>query len=82
MSAMAVGDRYEDPLSAALRPPPDETPDERDARVLAARLAKERSRAIDERLAEDRKALERKKMSVKVLLLGARVVCSASGMIA
>lgn len=59
-----------DPLSAAMRPPEDETPEQRDARLNAEKEAKMISENIDEMLRKD--GLERKKAKaeVNVLLLG------------
>ncbi|KAH7922783.1 hypothetical protein BV22DRAFT_986358, partial [Leucogyrophana mollusca] len=56
-----------DPLSAALRPPPNESPAEREKRLLEESEAKRVSDSIDEMLrAEKKKA----KPEVKILLLG------------
>lgn len=74
LTTISQPDRFEDPLSRALRPPPDETPEQREERMDAQRLAKERSRRIDERIAEDRRAYERKRHAVKILLLGASAI--------
>lgn len=60
----------DDPLSHVLRPPPDESPDARAQRIAQEEDAVKRSRAIDEQLANDRKAFEERKRAVKVLLLG------------
>ncbi|KAJ6535107.1 G-protein alpha subunit [Mycena capillaripes] len=59
-----------DPLNAGLQPPPNETEEEKIARLEAALKATRVSRAIDVGLAESKKALERKKRAVKILLLG------------
>ncbi|KAJ7187293.1 G-protein alpha subunit [Mycena filopes] len=59
-----------DPLSFGLQPPSDESDEDRAARLEAAREAARVSRTIDVSLAEGRKALERKKRAVKILLLG------------
>ena len=58
-----------DPFSAALRPPPDETPEQREHRLRAEEEARKRSENIDAMLRHDRKRSARKK-TVKVLLLG------------
>ncbi|KAI0673991.1 G-alpha-domain-containing protein [Trametes maxima] len=58
-----------DPLAAALLPPADETPDQRDARLQREDDAKKRSENIDRMLRHDEKRSRRKK-TVKVLLLG------------
>lgn len=58
-----------DPLSAAIAPPPDETPEERERRLRAEEEARRRSESIDRMLKEGERAQRRKK-TVKVLLLG------------
>ncbi|KAJ2970799.1 hypothetical protein NUW54_g12649 [Trametes sanguinea] len=58
-----------DPLAAALLPPADETPDQREARLRQEEEAKKRSENIDKMLKHDEKSRRRKK-TVKVLLLG------------
>ncbi|KAJ7633789.1 G-alpha-domain-containing protein [Mycena polygramma] len=59
-----------DPLNAGLAPPANENEEERAARLEAAREATRVSRAIDAGLAETKRAMERKKRAVKILLLG------------
>ncbi|KAF9245622.1 G-protein alpha subunit-domain-containing protein [Melanogaster broomeanus] len=56
-----------DPLSAALQPPPNETPSDRDRRLFAELEAKRVSDGIDEMLRQESKE---KKPEVKILLLG------------
>ena len=63
-------DRQDDPLAKILQPPPDETPDERIRREQEQREATRVSLEIDEGIQQDRKAFERRKKAVKVLLLG------------
>ncbi|KAJ7735718.1 guanine nucleotide binding protein, alpha subunit [Mycena metata] len=58
-----------DPLTLALQPPPDETPEAREARLQRERDAKKRSDLIDEELNRQRNA-EKSVRSVKILLLG------------
>ncbi|KIJ66476.1 hypothetical protein HYDPIDRAFT_109520 [Hydnomerulius pinastri MD-312] len=58
-----------DPLSAALQPPPNETPGDRDRRLFAELEAKRVSDGIDEMLRQERKD-RRMKPEVKILLLG------------
>lgn len=59
----------EDPLAKAIAPPPDETPAQREERLVAEKEAKQRSDAIDEELR--RSSLDKKNQKpVKVLLLG------------
>lgn len=65
----------DDPLAKALAPPPDETPEQRDARVKTEKEAQLRSDAIDEEINRQRVA-EKKSHSVRVLLLGDRRFCS------
>jgi guanine nucleotide-binding protein alpha-1 subunit len=68
---MTYLERYDDPLSLVLRPPPNETPEEQTRRVDAQQEALRVSREIDAVLAEDKKAFERKRKATKLLLLGA-----------
>ncbi|KAH9913679.1 G-alpha-domain-containing protein [Epithele typhae] len=58
-----------DPLTAALQPPPDETPAERRAREHAEAQARRVSDQIDSELTAERLAMKRKR-PVKLLLLG------------
>lgn len=58
-----------DPLAAALAPPPNEAPEERERRLNAEAEAKKRSDNIDKMLREGERQNRRKKV-VKVLLLG------------
>jgi hypothetical protein len=59
-----------DPFDAVLRPPPDETPAQREMRILAEQQAKQVSDAIDEQLRVERAELKRNRPDVKILLLG------------
>lgn len=59
----------DDPLSRALAPPPDESPEERAAREAKEQEAVRISNAIDESLKAEKLAEKRKRM-VKLLLLG------------
>jgi guanine nucleotide-binding protein subunit alpha len=61
---------FTDPFEAALRPPPGETPAQRDARILAERVAKQVSDAIDEQLRVERAEFKRSSPDVRILLLG------------
>ena len=61
----------DDPLSKALQPPIDETPEERTARIRELDEAARVSREIDDEIARDRRAYERRKKAIKILLLGA-----------
>ncbi|KAI0077025.1 G-protein alpha subunit [Panus rudis PR-1116 ss-1] len=58
-----------DPLTLAIQPPPDETPEQREARLAAEAHARRVSEEIDEKLKAERASM-RKKPPVKVLLLG------------
>ncbi|KAI8970752.1 G-alpha-domain-containing protein [Trametes punicea] len=60
----------DDPLARALQPPIDETPEERAARIRLQEEAQRISREIDEEIALARKAYERRKRAIKILLLG------------
>ncbi len=59
-----------DPFEVALRPPPGETPAQRDARILAEQLAKQVSDAIDDQLRTERAELKKTRPDVRILLLG------------
>ncbi len=59
-----------DLFEAVLRPPLDETPAQRDARIRAEQNAKRVSDAIDEQLRTERAGLKRSRPDVKILLLG------------
>lgn len=63
----------DDPLTRAMAPPPNETPEEREARIYAEREAKRISDAIDEEL---KKGHKKGPKPVKILLLGAFPSCS------
>lgn len=58
-----------DPLSAALRPPENETPEQRERRLTEEQEAKRVSDGIDEMIRAEKKE-KRVKQEVKVLLLG------------
>jgi hypothetical protein len=58
----------DDPLTRAIAPPPNETPDQREARLLSEQEAKRISDAIDEDINRQRTA--KKSKHVKILLLG------------
>jgi guanine nucleotide-binding protein subunit alpha len=63
----------DDPLTRAMAPPPNETIQERDARIHREREAKRVSDEIDEEL---RKGSKKGSKPVKILLLGASVSTS------
>jgi guanine nucleotide-binding protein subunit alpha len=61
----------EDPLTLAMAPPPNETPDQKTRRLREEAEAKRVSDAIDEEIKEARvKDRKRKASEVRVLLLG------------
>ncbi|KAI6147830.1 guanine nucleotide binding protein, alpha subunit [Pisolithus tinctorius] len=60
----------DDPLTSALSPPSNETPEQRAAREHAEAEARRTSDAIDEQIRQERIALKKKKKPIKVLLLG------------
>ena len=59
----------DDPLDEVLRPPPNETPDQRQLRLTRESEAKRVSMAIDANIKAERQA-RRKKRIVRLLLLG------------
>ena len=59
----------DDPLDQVLRPPPDETPQEREIRLEREAEARRISQAIDASIKAER-AARRKKRIVRLLLLG------------
>ncbi|KAG6333146.1 hypothetical protein ID866_5942 [Astraeus odoratus] len=65
----SLSDPLADPLSAALQPPQDETPADRERRLFAEFEAKRISDSIDEMLKAENKQ-KRMKPEVKILLLG------------
>ncbi|EIN06507.1 G-alpha-domain-containing protein [Punctularia strigosozonata HHB-11173 SS5] len=70
VTTVTYADRYDDPLSYFLRPPPGETPEEQTRRIEAQQEALRISKEIDAAIAEDKKALDRKRKATKLLLLG------------
>lgn len=60
----------EDPLTLAIAPPKDESPEEKETREQAEIEARRISEAIDEQIRQERTTLKKKKKPVKVLLLG------------
>ncbi|THV06695.1 guanine nucleotide binding protein, alpha subunit [Dendrothele bispora CBS 962.96] len=60
----------DDPLARAIAPPPDESPDQRAARLQAEKEAKLRSDAIDAEINRQRQAEKKEQRPIKVLLLG------------
>ncbi|KDQ51779.1 hypothetical protein JAAARDRAFT_210909 [Jaapia argillacea MUCL 33604] len=60
----------EDPFSKVMRPPADESPEDRSERHRRLQEAQRISQEIDASLAESKKAFEKRKKAVKVLLLG------------
>jgi hypothetical protein len=59
----------DDPLTAALRPPPDESPDARAIRIAREEEALRVSQAIDEAIRIERQTNKKNKI-VRILLLG------------
>jgi hypothetical protein len=59
----------DDPLAAALRPPPDESPEARAIRITREEEARRVSQAIDESIRTERQTNKKFKI-VRVLLLG------------
>ena len=59
----------EDPLTLALSPPPNETPEQREKRLREEARAQKISDAIDEEI-KAQKSAQKKRPHVKVLLLG------------
>ncbi|KAF9495284.1 G-alpha-domain-containing protein [Pleurotus eryngii] len=70
MTAITRRDADIDPLTVAMAPPPNESEEDRQARLAAEHAAKVRSDAIDEELNRQRQAEKRALKQVKVLLLG------------
>jgi hypothetical protein len=66
-SELSVGTTSTTPFDIITRPPPDESPGERDTRLERERNAKKASDAIDEGIDRARRA---KKKPIKLLLLG------------
>ncbi|KAG6811281.1 hypothetical protein H0H92_008194 [Tricholoma furcatifolium] len=67
---MAVQTRLsDDPLDQVLRPPPDETPEQRDQRIAREEEANKRSQAIDASIKAEKQARKKKRI-VRLLLLG------------
>jgi guanine nucleotide-binding protein subunit alpha len=58
-----------DPLDEVLRPPPDETPRAKEARLADEENAKRVSKAIDESIKAEKQILKKRKV-VRLLLLG------------
>jgi guanine nucleotide-binding protein subunit alpha len=61
---------HDDPFTRALLPPPNESPEDREKRVQAQLEANRISQEIDESLLEAKQAMDARKKSVKILLLG------------
>jgi guanine nucleotide-binding protein alpha-1 subunit len=59
-----------DPFLVMLRPPKDETPAQREQRILAEQTAKKISDTIDEQIKLEKVELKKNRADVKVLLLG------------
>lgn len=59
----------DDPFDAFLRPPPDETPEQRATRLLCEEEANRISQVIDARIKAEKQARKKKRI-VRLLLLG------------
>ncbi|KAJ6572753.1 guanine nucleotide binding protein, alpha subunit [Mycena vulgaris] len=59
-----------DPIAAAMAPPSNESPEERQRRIQNERAAKQVSDDIDEQLLKERQLVKRQPRPVKILLLG------------
>lgn len=71
MAKPGRNDHSIDPLDLAIAPPPDESAEQREERLLKEREAKVVSDAIDEEIEAERSAEKKKTKPVKILLLGA-----------
>ncbi|EKM76630.1 hypothetical protein AGABI1DRAFT_102244 [Agaricus bisporus var. burnettii JB137-S8] len=60
----------DDPLTLAIQPPPDETPEQRQIREAAEAEAKRVSDEIDEQIKKEKELSSKKRKPVKLLLLG------------
>lgn len=69
---MVAAPGNDDPLTLAIRPPANETPEERAERLQNEERAKQISAAIDLGIKADRAALKQEANAHKILLLGAR----------
>lgn len=61
----------DDPLTLALQPPPDETPEQCAERVAKEREATRVSEEIDKELERELAEKKKKNVEIKILLLGA-----------
>ena len=59
-----------DPFTAMLRPPVDETPEQRHQRLQAEERARQVSESIDQQIKLEHQEQKKNKVDVKVLLLG------------
>jgi len=60
----------DDPLASLVAPPPNETPEAKQARERNEAEARRINDAIDEQIRQERNSLKKKKKPVKVLLIG------------
>ena len=70
MPARTLPNFEDDPLTNAIKPPPDETPEERQRRLRSEHDAKAISDSIDEELESQRASERNEQKPVKILLLG------------
>lgn len=69
ISSMGRRSLGNDPLDEAIKPPPDESPQAREARLAKEENAKRVSHAIDESLKAERQVMKKRRV-VRLLLLG------------
>lgn len=70
MPARTLPNFEDDPLTNAIKPPPDETPEERQRRLRSEQAAKAVSDSIDKELESQRASERNGQKPVKILLLG------------
>lgn len=70
MPARTLPNFEDDPLTNAIKPPPDETPEERQRRLRSEQDAKAVSDSIDKELESQRQSERNGLKPVKILLLG------------
>jgi guanine nucleotide-binding protein subunit alpha len=68
--SLGYKDVHDDPLSQALMPPKDESPEDRALRLEKQQEATRVSKEIDDGIQESKRAYEKRKKAIKVLLLG------------
>jgi len=68
-TTVSSSNSHDDPFDAILRPPQDESPQERETRIAREEEAKRVSQAIDDSIKAERQ-LRKKRRIVRLLLLG------------